>query len=241
MNRISAQRNIESLILVAHRLQELCSEVTFVGGCITGLLITDKAAPDVRFTIDVDCIIDVITQPGFHALAEKLRQKGFKEMSTGNHPVCRWDCDGILIDVMPTDENVLGFSNRWYKDALVNAINVKITDSVDIKIISAPYFLATKLEAFKDRGKEDFLLSHDLEDIISVIDGRPEIVSDVLDTQHDLKEYLSSEFLAFVQNDKFNQSLPGHLNYSDEFEDRKKIVLGRVQAIIDLEKSNERP
>ena len=61
MNRSSAQHNIELLKLVAHRLEELCDEVTFVGGCVTGLLITDKAAPDVRFTVDVDCIINVIT------------------------------------------------------------------------------------------------------------------------------------------------------------------------------------
>ncbi|CZG70637.1 TPA: hypothetical protein I8Y83_000986 [Legionella pneumophila] len=43
MNRSSAQKNIESLSLIAHRLGDLCDEVTFVGGCITGLLITDKA------------------------------------------------------------------------------------------------------------------------------------------------------------------------------------------------------
>jgi len=107
MNRSSAQRNLESLTLVAHRLEELCSEVTFVGGCIIGLLITDKAAPDVRFTVDVDCIINVISKPDYHSLSKKLRHKGFKEMSLGNHPICRWDCDGVLIDVMPTDKSDL--------------------------------------------------------------------------------------------------------------------------------------
>jgi predicted nucleotidyltransferase len=151
MNRSSAQRNLESLTLIAHRLEELCNEVTFVGGSITGLLITDKAAPDVRFTVDVDCIINVVTKPGYHSLSEKLRQKGFEEMSFGNHPICCWDCDGILIDVMPTDKSVLGFSNKWYKDAQSNAISKTINDSISIKVISAPYFLATKLEAFKDR------------------------------------------------------------------------------------------
>ncbi len=69
-------------------------------------------------------------------------------MSTGNHPICRWDCDGILIDIMPTDKGVLGFSNKWYKDALANALHTKINNSVSINVISAPYFLATKIEAF---------------------------------------------------------------------------------------------
>jgi hypothetical protein len=45
MNSITqAKRNIEMLTLIANKLEELCDEVTFVGGCIVGLLITDKAA-----------------------------------------------------------------------------------------------------------------------------------------------------------------------------------------------------
>ena|ERR1700734_1662960 len=114
MTKNSLQHSMELLTLIAHRLEELCEEVTFIGGCITGLLITDKAAPDVRFTIDVDCIANIITQFEYHNFSEKLRKKGFKEMSAGNHPICRWNCDGVLIDVMPIDKNVLGFSNRWY-------------------------------------------------------------------------------------------------------------------------------
>lgn len=236
MNRSSAQRNLESLILIANRLDELCDEVTFVGGCITGLLITDKAAPDVRFTVDVDCIINVISKQQYHSLSTKLRQKGFKEMSTGNHPICRWDCDGILIDVMPTEKNILGFSNAWYKHAQENALSTKISEQKTIKIISAPYFLATKLEAFKDRGKQDFLLSHDLEDIISVIDGKPEIINDISNSANGLKKYLSIEFLSLINNTQFMQALPGHLNYSSESEERKKIVESRIKAIIDLGK-----
>lgn len=236
MNRSFAQRNIKSLTLIAHRLGELCDEVTFIGGCITGLLITDKAAPDVRFTVDVDCIINVITRSGYYAVAEKLRQKGFKELIFGDHPICRWDCDGILIDVMPIDKSVLGFSNKWYKDAQENAVNHSITDTINIKVISAPYFLATKLEAFKDRGKQDFLLSHDLEDIISVIDGRPEITIDVSLVSESLRTYLSSEFTSLMSNDQFIQALPGHLNYSQESDSRKKIVESRITAIMELGK-----
>lgn len=234
MNKSSAQHNIESLALIAHRLEELCNEVTFVGGCITGLLITDKAAPDVRFTVDVDCIINVITRSGYYAISEKLRQKGFKEIIFGDHPICRWDCDGILIDVMPIDKSVLGFSNRWYKDAQANAIDQKITDTICVKIISAPYFLATKLEAFKDRGKQDFLSSHDLEDIISLIDGRAEIVNDISAASDNLKQYLAFEFASLMNNAQFLQALPGHLNYSQESESRERIVKERMLAIMNV-------
>nr|WP_302473961.1 hypothetical protein [Legionella sp. PL877] len=222
-------------MIIAHRLGNLCDEVTFVGGCVTGLLITDKAAPDVRFTVDVDCIINVITRTDYYALAEKLRQKGFKELMSGNHPICRWDCDGILVDVMPVDESVLGFSNKWYKEALACSITQDLPDAIRIKVISAPYFLATKLEAFKGRGNQDFLLSHDLEDIISLVDGRSEIVEDVSQASQSVRQYLSQEFSLFMNNENFLQALPGHLNYSNEIFVREKIVKERINAIIELD------
>lgn len=233
MIKHSLQHNMELLTLIAYRLDELCDEVTFVGGCITGLLITDVAAPDVRFTVDVDCIINIITKLEYHHFSEKLRKKGFKEMSLGNHPICRWNCDGVLIDVMPIEKSVLGFSNQWYPNAQKNATTQRITDSKLIKIITAPYFLATKLEAFRDRGKEDFLVSHDLEDIISVIDGRPEITNEVAKSEDALIKYLSIEFSSLIGNEKFSQAIPGHLNYSSELEERKKIVEERIYKIID--------
>jgi predicted nucleotidyltransferase len=236
MDKSRAQHNLNSLILIANRLDELCDEVTFVGGSITGLLITDHAAPDVRFTVDVDCIIDVVTKQEYHSISKKLRNKGFKEMIIGNHPICRWNCDGILVDIVPIDKNILGFSNRWYKDAQNNAFSQALDDTRTIKVISAPYFLASKLEAFKDRGKQDFLLSHDLEDIIAVIDGRPELIDDLENTDHHLKEYLSVEFDALVNNPYFMEALPGYLNYSSESEKRKNIVEERIKAIIEAGK-----
>lgn len=222
------------MTLVAYRLNELCNEVTFIGGSVLGLLITDKAAPDVRFTVDVDCIVHVVTKSAYYSFAEKLREKGFKEIPFANHPICRWDCDGVLLDVVPTEKSVLGFSNNWYNDALLNATRYKISADISINVISPPYFLATKLEAFNDRGRGDFLLSHDMEDIISLIDGRPEIVSDIEKVFNNLKEHLSLTFSSYINNPQFVQALPGHLNYSQEIEERKKIVTQRIVDIINL-------
>lgn len=181
MNSVNqAKRNIEMLALIANKLEELRDEVTFVGGCIVGLLITDKAAPDVRFTIDVDCVINIITLSDYHKLEKKLRSKGFCQTAAGDHPICRWEYNGIFLDIMPVDKTVLGFSNYWYKEALQHAVVKTIKKSLNVRVITAPYFLATKLEAFKDRGDNDFIASHDLEDIIAVLDGRPEIALEAL-------------------------------------------------------------
>lgn len=231
MRRHSHQRNKELLTRVANKLQEMCDDVTFVGGAIIGFLITDPAAPDVRFTVDVDCIINIVTHSDYYKISKKLREKGLKEMSSGDHPICRWDCDGVLVDIMPTDKGILGFSNRWYKNAISNSIAKQINPNRSINIISAPYFLATKLEAFHDRGKNDYLMSHDLEDIISVIDGRSEIVTDIEKSDRDVKNYISTSFEILLNNKNFTYALPGHLNYANESEGRKKIVMERMQLI----------
>ena len=74
---------------------------------------------------------------------------------------------------MPTEEKILGFSNKWYLAAVHTAQSVKVNNAVTIRLITAPVFICTKLDAFCDRGKGDYIGSHDLEDIIAVIDARP--------------------------------------------------------------------
>ena len=48
-----------------------------------------------------------------------------------------------------------------------------------LKLISPVAFLATKHVAFIDRGNGDYYASHDLEDFVTVIDGREMIVTEV--------------------------------------------------------------
>lgn len=219
------------LIFIAKKLEEICEEVVFLGGCTTALFITDPGSSDVRPTIDVDCIVDVISPSEYYKLEKRLRQKGFSQ-SLKDGIICRWSIGEMILDVMPTNEQILGFSNRWYQEAISNAVSIRLDQKNTIKIVTAPYFLATKLEAFKGRGKKDFLGSHDLEDIILVLDGRPEIVTDVLKCSTHLKEYLKKEFSGMIQNRAFNDALPGHLNYSTLSEERLSIVLERIKAII---------
>jgi hypothetical protein len=101
-------------------------------------------------------------------------------------------------------------------------------------VTAAPYFLATKLEAFHGRGNEDFQMSHDLEDIITILDGRPELVEEVSKSSADLRKYLSAEFRALLAISSFRDAIPGHLLPDEASQQRITIVLNRIQQIIDL-------
>jgi hypothetical protein len=185
--------NLELLTDAARLLSPLLGELVFVGGCATALLITDKAAAEVRPTFDVDAIAEITSYADYAAFSEKLRKLGFTEDASEGAPICRWKQATTTLDVMPLDERILGFSNRWYKPAMDSAQERDLETKLRIRVVTAVYFCATKLEAFRKRGQNDFLASHDLEDFIAVIDGRPELVSEVRAASEDVRAYIASE------------------------------------------------
>jgi hypothetical protein len=130
----------EMVIIVARKLGSLRDEVAFLGGATTSFLITDPAYPQVRPTLDVDVIVEIASRIEYYRLEERLRSLGFIQAMGEDEPACRWLVEGVKIDVMPTEESILGFSNRWYSDALKYAETRNITDDLDIRLVTAPYF-----------------------------------------------------------------------------------------------------
>ncbi|GMQ83034.1 MAG: hypothetical protein BMS9Abin05_2506 [Rhodothermia bacterium] len=217
--------NLESIV---RSLGEMNDELVYVGGVIAGLLITDSAAATIRATKDVDCIIDVSTRSDYDTRVRSLLlERGFSEMIGEGIPICAWEKEGLRLDVMPTDDS-LGFTNPWYRGAIDNSNQLEISERI-IKIISSPYFLATKFAAFQSRGQDDYWTSHDLEDIIAVIDGRPEIVSEVSSADAEVKRFLTSELNSLLSQDDFLQVLPGFV--LDE--GRGPIVLERIRSMVE--------
>ena len=224
--------NIRILKRVAKQLGPLLDEVVFVGGSITSFLLSDKAQPGVRSTIDIDVIIEIGSTQEYHRLEEQLRQQGFKNGTGEDDPICRWFADNTPIDVMPTEASILGFSNLWYSETIQNALPLDIGESLHIRIASAPYFIATKIEAFKGRGAGDFRGSHDLEDIITVLDGRKEIVDEIQGSARALRAYLKHELEQLYTNPYFLEALPGHLLPDSASQARISGLKGKIQNII---------
>ncbi len=221
------------LEIVARKLGKLNDEVVYLGGCATALFINDPLSLDVRPTLDVDCIIDVISLIQYHKFESELNKIGFKK-SIEDDVICRWRYDDMILDVMPTDEKILGFGNSWYRQALKYAVSHEISDDLIVKSVTAPYFLATKIEAFRKRGNNDFLASHDFEDIITVIAGRVEIAEEVASVDNDLKIHLKLAFEEILKNDQFEQVLPGHVSDGPVTMQRVQTVIDRIQGIIKL-------
>jgi hypothetical protein len=208
--------NLAILELVAQALGPVCDSVVFVGGCATGLLLTQERPDRIRITEDVDIVAQALTARDYHAIEAQVRARGFGNDMRPDAPICRWIYKNITLDLMPTVKDILGFANRWYPLALQTATPVKLPGGVTIRLITAPVFIATKLEAFKDRGnnatgKPDYLGSHDLEDIITVADRRPELLAECQASAPELRAYLAAEFRALFADAEFEPTLAGHL------------------------------
>ncbi|WP_272522058.1 hypothetical protein [Providencia sp. PROV202] len=202
MSTINLQK--EMLLTVAKALgNELLQQVTFVGGCTTGLFVTDEFTKEqVRYTDDVDLIVNIMGYAKFAQLQETLRYKGFKEDPTED-VICRMLLGELKVDFMPIDEQALGFSNSWYKKAAETALDYTLESDIVIKLIRPEYFIATKLEAYLGRGNGDLLSSHDIEDILNLFDGRESIVVDISHADTELKNYISEELSKLIEEYDF--------------------------------------
>jgi len=188
------------------KLAPFLDEIMFVGGVTLGLLITDEAAAPIRGTTDVDVIAEIVTYEDYIAFSQRLRQAHFTE---DTDLICRWHSGNLTLDVLALNKDVLGFTNIWYEPALRHASTVSLPAGQTIRVITAPFFLATKMEAFRGRGRMDFQASHDLEDFVAVIEGRETIVQEIAESPQDLRDYLSGAAGALLAESRFLDVLPG--------------------------------
>jgi predicted nucleotidyltransferase len=121
---MSNYTNIVRIKAVANILNQLNEEFVFVGGATVSLY-GDESKAEARPTDDVDVIIELASYTGYAELDENLRKLGFEnDMESG--VLCRYRVKGIIVDVMPTDASVIGFSNRWYADGFKFAKTIQL-------------------------------------------------------------------------------------------------------------------
>lgn len=210
---------------------ELLREVAFVGGCATGLLVTDTFTMEgIRYTEDVDLIVGVVGYPGWVKLQNTLASKGFSA-SPEDEYICRMRLGELKVDFMPDDENILGFSNRWYRQALQNAKDFQLLDDLIVRLVTAPYFIATKLEAYKGRGKNDPISSHDFEDILTIVDGRPRLLDELKHLDAPIREYVAAEIGLVLRHQSLGYAVLGSVKGDNG---RADLIHDRLVAISNL-------
>ena len=225
--------NITMLQIVANGLGELKEDMVFVGGAVAELYADDPAASDIRPTLDVDCVIELSSRIEYAELEERLRKKGFANDTSEGAPICRWVYNNVKVDVMPTDENILGFSNRWYEEGIENKITKTLQDGTEIFVFPPEYYLAAKFEAHNSRGGNDLRQSHDFEDIIYLLVNCPGLLEKITNANTNVKAYLKEECENLIENVNLTEGIECALPYGSG-DERAEIVEDLINAIAEI-------
>jgi hypothetical protein len=229
--------NIVRIVAVARALVELNEEVVFIGGAVVSLYSNKPELMDLRVTDDVDIVIEIANRGKYIQLQERLRALGFQEDIESN-VICRWKINGIVVDIMPNDPDIIGFTNPWYEEGYKHKI-VKTVKDIEVNIFSAPYFLATKLVALKTRpsgpdGKAiDWRWSQDFEDIVKVI-NEIDLFEHLAQTSGEIKLFLKSSFDEIRTDDAFlEEAISANLVQPFYTDDDIENIIEKINHIAD--------
>jgi len=104
---------------------------------------------------------------------------------------------------------------------------VDLGAGLTIRLVSAAAFVATKLEAFAGRGNGDFMSSHDLEDVLNIVDGREELADEMGAAPTQLRQAVAAAIAQLLKNPDFVNVLPGLIAEPE----RATLVLDRLKAM----------
>ena len=222
----------EAILKLDARLEGAPFDFVFLGGSVLSLLVTDPTVDAIRVTKDVDVIANIKSRREFHSSERALERLGFRHDTMEDAPICRWICDGVTVDVLPVREEVLGWRSTWFESALRSAMTVDVQGR-SIRVVSAPYFVALKLEAFEERGGGDFITSVDFEDVICLFNGR-EAVAEEIAAEREIGKMLGAKFAAYLRSDILDDAIEGFVQTERNPDERKTAILSRFRKVAAL-------
>lgn len=219
----------ESILALDTVLEGAPFEFVYLGGSVLSLLVTDPQADSVRVTKDIDLMLGARTRMEYHHAESYLEEKGFRHDTDSGAPLCRWLFEATKFDLLPIRENVLGWRSRWFESAFAHAERIVLAGRT-IRIVSAPYFVALKLEAFEERGAGDFLTSTDFEDVVCLFNGRPSIVGEIA-SEPELRTDFGPRFGRYLNHPDLIPSVEGFVQTETDPGSRAAAILSRFREI----------
>jgi hypothetical protein len=189
----------------------------FIGGAIAPLLHTDPPFEQPRPTKDADAVTASQSYRDVEELHNKLRARGFWQDTSETKHIHRWRSpDGDAFDLVPAGAHLGGSGQIWDAVAIKTRVSLTLDDGMVIYHASAPAFLAMKWAAHDDRGRDDPLASHDLEDIFALIAARPTVVGEVRSAPGEVQIFIASKSEALMTDDRFEDLAAAHLNNAQD-------------------------
>lgn len=226
---------VTAMRAVADLLDQTGLPYAFVGGAIVSLLLDNPALSPARPTDDVDVIVELAANARYSEIEAIMRKLTFHHDMRPGAPKCRWLLGDVIVDLMPTDGASLGLNTQGFTAALATAEARMVRGDVTLRLVSAPAFLALKLAAFSDRGDNDYLGSHDLEDLLTVIDGRDGIVQEINAAPAEVRQHVRDGILRLNRVRDFQDALAAALPLDDASQARLPLFRRKIEQIAALQ------
>ena len=225
---------LESMRIVARHINHMECRYAFLGASVLPLHLDHPDLFDVRPTKDVDLTIEILTLEDFYKFETRLRSLGFRNDTREGAPICRWIIETVTVDIMPCESAVLGMASAWFPEALAHAIPKDLGHGVSAPVVSPVYFLATKLAAFRDRGVKDMVMSKDLEDLLTLVEGRAQLLRETADSAAAVRRFISAEISAHLANPDFSETLPAFFRSDSVSQQRLQSIRERLVRLSQL-------
>jgi predicted nucleotidyltransferase len=223
------QESIYAILKIAKALGDLNKDVVFVGGAVLSLYVNTEIADEIRPTKDVDITMQITTLGKLEELREKLTNLKFYQTHE-DEVICRFRYEDIKVDVMSTHEIGWAPANRWFVVGF-DDIQKQLIEGNEINIFRVGCYLATKFEAFNNRGEDDPRWSHDFEDIVYLLAYSDDLVEDLNHEPTNIREYLKEEFHKINHSSILKEAIYSHLNPNFQIELFEKIK-GKINRFL---------
>ncbi len=232
---MSTKKGNENLIReIALAFGDLNEKMVYVGGAVVGLYADVPASSDVRPTKDIDVFLEIASYAKLVRLQEQLAHKGFSP-ETEQGVMCRFQHKDILVDIMSTQSVGWAPTDIWFEKGL-GTLQKYTIQGVTIQLLHISYFLATKFNAFHDRGN-DARTSQDFEDIVYILDNVPNLVEEIQNSPDDVRSYLINEF-GKLQQSNFQEAILCHLGYEEQTE-RLALINTKIENIKQIDTNTQ--
>lgn len=156
----------ESLRAVRTLFGDQAKDLVFLGSCVLGLY-SRPSGGAFRSTIDADAASTVMPWSTQEKRLADMCSSGL--LLPDPEIACRYHLVGknIAVDVLSPEGKNVGNVTDWFRRAIARASDFDLGGGAMIRAVTPPYFLALKLEAWADRGR-DPMTDKDAEDIVAV-------------------------------------------------------------------------
>lgn len=135
------------------------------------------------------------------------------------------------MDFVATADTGIGPSNRWYPSAIAAANVHTLDDGLEVRAIAPIFFVATKLEAFRGRGRGDYLASHDIEDALTVLAGLPALRDEIANDTSAVASAVRAELAELRAREAFIDAVPAHFDGDGAGQTRADEVLAWLACL----------